>query len=257
MRKILACCAVVFLLFALSNCSKESSPEPAPTPTNTPAPGTIAGTLTGLPDSNGYYVMYVDTDLNMGNGIVTKVEGSYTGAGSQAYSVTVTGGTFYVYAILDVNYNGIPDVGDYLGVYGATYPSYPTNKNVSVNGNTATAYISMASAIVNMYGTITLPASVMNKQYRIIVDLDGNLATTNDFLTGEIAMVAGDTINYSIVEPFPTTVYIYCYVDVDDSGDLNTGDYVGIYQTLPSGTPVSITNLGTLNGQYNFTLAVY
>jgi len=242
----------------LSNCSKESGPEPVPTPTNTPVPGTIAGTLTGLPVSNGYYVVYVDTDLNIGNGIVTKVEGLYnTGSGSQAYSVTVTGGTFYVYAILDTDYNGAPDAGDYLGVHGATYPSYPANKNVSVNGNIATADITMAAAIANMYGAITLPMSVSNKQYKIIVDLDGNYTTINDYLTFETALVAGDTINYSIVEPFPTTVYIYCYVDVDDSGDLNTGDYVGIYQTLPTGTPISITNLGTLNGPYNFTLVEY
>jgi len=260
LKKIFLFLIFLFLIFiALNGCSKnETATEPVATPTNTPAPGTISGVLSGLPANIAPYTVFVDNDLNKANGTITEVSGTYSsGNGTQPYSVTVTGGTYYVYAFLDLNYNGIPEPLEYFGVYGATYPAYPGAPNVSVNGGIITADITMVSATANCYGTITLPADGAGNTYTIIADLDGDGNTTDDFITMVSSTVSGTSLPYLILIPFPCSFYIYCVVDMDGSGGSpNTGDFVGIYGGFP-GTPITITDLSVLNGPYNFSLTVY
>ena len=255
MKKMIIVCAAALILIAGFGCAKSESPaEPAPTATPTPQDGTVSGTLSGLPASPAPYYVYIDNDLIEANGFITQGAGVYTsGTGTQAYSVTVSGGTYYVYAFADLNSNGVPETGEYFGNYGAAYPLYPSSAGVSVDGGISTADISMAAATANLSGTITLPGDATGKTYTMVADLDGDGETSDDFVTVYSNAASGATIPYSITIPYACTFYLYCVVDMDGSGGApNTGDYIGVYQTFPTGTPITITDLSASNGPYDF-----
>ncbi|MHA2254046.1 MAG: hypothetical protein ACXAD7_27080 [Candidatus Kariarchaeaceae archaeon] len=95
---------------------------------------TVTGTLSypGT-DANGktYYVA-IDAAMD-GSGDVGFISGSWGTGSTATYSTSsVLPGTYYVYAILDINGDGWapPVTGDYAGSYGAISPPDPPNANV-------------------------------------------------------------------------------------------------------------------------------
>ena len=78
-----------------------------------------------------------------------------------------------------------------------------------------------------MNGTVTLPASVTTETYAVYIDNNANGGDGYIWMAG--GTISGSAIPYSISEVDAGTYFIYCLVDVDDSGGPTAGDYAGIY----------------------------
>ncbi len=106
------------------------------TVTPTTPPCGISGTITLPAASTGTaWVLYVDTDFNVGNGTAGSTGGT-TNGNQISYNVSVLPGKYYIYVIVDESNTGILtswQINDYAGVYGSTYLSPPGSPNATVN----------------------------------------------------------------------------------------------------------------------------
>lgn len=232
---------------------------PTATPTSTPAPGSVVGNLLLPSSQSGFtYQVLVDNDINYANGVVNMTVGTCPAATTIPYSMTVSAGTYYVYAVIkSASAPTMPPIaGDYLGVNGATYPAYPASANVVVNWGMTTGGtdINMILAANNVYGTMTMPANSNGMNILIALDDDGNVSN-GGIVTLEIKQISGmtgTTYNYSTLCFVPGSFYIFAMVDNDASGlpgAPTTGDYLSF---TPTG-PVTI-DPAMMNGPHNLTL---
>ncbi|ACL70752.1 Ig-like domain-containing protein [Halothermothrix orenii] len=112
----------------------------------------VNGTIT-LPEvATGFYIVFIDTDTDSGNGQEAFIAGEYTNKDQISYSASVTPGTYYVYAMVDLDNNS--EYVEAMGYYGVTPPDIPGEPNAvipesgSVTLDILTDYI-MTPASVN------------------------------------------------------------------------------------------------------------
>lgn len=214
-------------------------PTPAPTPDATAVgEGTISGTIT-IPSGQsgkGLFVA-VDMDLNPTNdNSVGQYQVTLASESSLAYTINnVPAGTYYIYA--GATNGDVPLVGDAVGVYGTTYPSFPASSNAVVTGGSnLTANITMAVAAANMSGRVYMPSSVtIGRQWGVVLDYDMDGGNDNSIgMTMGIISTSQNYFDYSMLLPLPGTYYVYAIVDSAEPYDLFTNgpscdDYFGFY----------------------------
>ncbi|HDT15088.1 MAG TPA: hypothetical protein ENN55_02650, partial [Firmicutes bacterium] len=226
--------AAAFFVFSCG--SEDKGPSgPAPTPTNTPVPGVIEGTVYLPEPCEGKIIrVIVDEDFNFGT--VKKEYHGVCGPGNEAgYSITVTPGSYYVYAFVmeGDDYSMPPVAGDYIGVYGGEWPSvFPASPNLHLSeGGFETADMTAAAGYSNMTGTVEIPSSCVGCEYIIILDAgpnemgEGISGIARGFIAG-----SEDTFDYELLFPFPGTYALYGFVDKSGTGiesGVRTGDYIG------------------------------
>ncbi len=106
-------------------------------------------------------------------------------------------------------------------------------------------------------GTITLPNSVINKEW--LVAIDNDLDGSNGMIAHATGVVTGSTFTYSInINDVPTGEY-YVWAEValvGSLGPVESGDYLGFAcGTISSPCKVQIYN--SISREFDFTLAVY
>jgi len=231
------------------------------TPTKTPDYGTLSGSIE-LPAGQGQpgsvWQVIVDTDKNFANDIECTINGVCGASVSIPYSVTLPAGTYYVYAIVKVqsSLTQPPVQGDYLGIYGNTYPDTPASANVAitVNNTASNIDIDMTLASDNVSGTLTMPASADGKNIIIFLDDDGdtgNGGISYYQITQISGMGGGTTYSYTALCVFTGSYYITALVDNDGSGlpgAPTAGDYGGL--SIQHGMTEDAAN-----GPFNFTLS--
>lgn len=223
---------------------------PTFTPTNTAIPtitptqitaGTITGNLILPAAQNGdMWWIGVDDDLNPLNGLKANAEGLCGASTNVPYTINnVPAGTYYVYAWIDANGSQMDgcDVGDYFGVYGATYPNFPGAPNVTVIGGNTTSNININMGVGNANVTckVNFPGDAAGADGGCVVDNDtdgGNGYLSLHFVP---SFPSGTSYTFQLCVPLPGTYYIYSLVDKVDPPDINqgpqSGDYFGQYPT--------------------------
>jgi hypothetical protein len=227
-------------------------PSATITPTVTATPtattitsGTINGTLT-FPSviSGKSYQIFVEKnllDIAYGN-VTNQIQGIINDTNTVPYSLTAPADTYYVCAATG-GPNG-PDFGDYIGVYGAVYPDFPSYNNVTVTVGQVTDNIDISAAIVSdsnsVSGTITLESSVASdSNYYVFITVNEFTFQNGNFNPGQgiIGFSQGvinngeNSIDYLLPLFFPWSYYINVFVDADGDGSIGAGDYTGSHAT--------------------------
>jgi hypothetical protein len=201
--------------------------------------GTISGTVTlpGTKPGENYQVIIVknlqDVSNNSSSIQISGILGTNT---SIPYTVNnVPAGTYFVLAATMPS-NGAPVAGDYVGICGATYPSFPSSPNVVVTANsTITANITTVAVSNQVSGTIYLPSAIVTAAipYQVMIYtsqqafVDGNPMNTDQGTMGGTGGVITNDISASYTVPLllPGTYYIEVWVDVNGGQDIEAGDY--------------------------------
>jgi hypothetical protein len=102
----------------------------------------ISGTVTIPASQTGKaYSVILDNDWNGGNGWLTCFLGTLDSAKSFHFNLSYLPGTYYLYCMADLNGDGQPSFGDYMGAYGVTkYPFLPDKPNVNIAENGQKVY---------------------------------------------------------------------------------------------------------------------
>lgn len=216
-----------------------NEPPSTPTPIPTPTPGGQTGTITvnlniPLGQTGKPVVVYVDMDLDPTNGnMIDGASATVTGLSQQFILTNIPVGSYYIYAATS-SVDGPPMAGDAVGIYGTTYPNFPSSPNANVtNGGNLNANISMVVATNNLSGRVYMPYSVTNgRQWAVIIDYD--LDGGNGFLGMATGLILNSNtyFDYSMFLPLPGNYYIYALVDVTGNGFNNgpdCGDLMGLY----------------------------
>jgi hypothetical protein len=229
-----------------------STPSSPPTATATATADTGVGYITGtvtLPGSKSgeeLKVFIVNNLIDVVNNQINSMKVALDTQTSVAFSLTATAGTYYVIAAVMPSV-GPPALGDYVGIYGATYPAFPAARNVTVHGGlTTTADVAAQTVVNSISGTITFPAAVSATPHYYFVIMKQTAAS---FVTGQnifgdengiIGMVplgsttspSATSITYSIPILIPGSYVISVLVDSTNNGEIiSTGDFVGTFTT--------------------------
>jgi len=289
MKKTQILIYLIILFFIIVGCSRKDNPispessitftptntstTPINSPTITYTPGVINGTL-NLPASaegKNYYIYLFDIFTSFSNADAS-VSGVCSSGTSVSYSIIAPPGSYYLVVFIDTDNNGVllsPNAGDYVGVYGATWPNWPANANVTISeGGVLNCDIDLVTGFNNVMGTITLYPYVQtsNKFSYIFIDTDSDPSNSNSVVNGTVFILGGvQDIDYSLLVLVPGIYYLYAIVDMDDSGTFNSGDqrgYYGVcspcsgYNPSPPPSPNAyITNLSNINN-YGFNLGI-
>lgn len=198
---------------------------------------TVTGTIS-LPVSvtNRPYAVLIDSDPNWSNGSVAEYSGNLTG-NSISYSFSsIPEGSYYVYALVSMSEEtdiGGPLVGDYAGLYGITNITdtvSPTpNCTVDADGLNVFDFQLLLNPGAIVSGTITLPESVTEKPYFVIVDEDTN--AENGYVGIAEGTITGSSINYGVaaIEIGEYFIYAVVYNSGDSASAPAAGDYFGAW----------------------------
>jgi hypothetical protein len=131
-------------LFIIISCDKDENNPGSSTETVT-----ITGTLNLPADAAGRpWAVLIDNDFDGDNGFTCMSTDNCAAGTAIAYqAANVPVGTHFIYAAVFVVSNGEqgPQPGDYLGIYGGTYPNnIPGNANASVSSDNTVFNIDMA-----------------------------------------------------------------------------------------------------------------
>ncbi|MCX8094360.1 MAG: hypothetical protein N3E50_09390 [Candidatus Goldbacteria bacterium] len=254
-----------FLFFNCSRHNPPTMPESIPTSTATviPSYGTVKGTL-NLPTpavGKNYYIYLFDSFEGFSHAEATTY--GVCGAGvSIPYSITVSAGSYYMVVIIDTDNNGMslsPNPGDYVGVYGVTWPQWPVSANVIIsNGQILNYDIDLVTGFANVSGYVNVYSMAPGKNFYIFVDNDTNPVNSNHVAYSNIILSDGVlSVDYSLLVLIPGTYYIYAGVDVNDSGlPFNSGDQLGNWGVCgcnPTNPPASANaniNISIVNNFY-------
>ena len=209
------------------------------TMTSTPNYGTLSGNLVLPAAQNGViYTVLVDTDMNFANGINTMIMGLCGSSASVPYSLTITPGSYYVYAL--VKTAGCaecpPEAGDYLGWLGAVYPANPAAANTVITANNTLSgqNINMVQAVNNVYGSVITSTNCDTKNILIAADTDADPAAGVFYL--KVAPVSGTTgigpyyYSYGALCYFPGSFYFTALIASNGHalpGAPEPGDFAG------------------------------
>ncbi len=214
-------------------------PTPAPTPdTAVVGEGTVSGTVTLPAGQNGKTLnIMIDMDLDPTNdNSVGMYQVDISSGTSITYTVqNVPAGTYYIYA--GATNDTPPMTGDAVGVYGATYPSFPASANAVVtSGGTLTANITAVAAAPNFSGRVYLPESVtIGRNWGVVIDHDMDGGNENSIgMTIGVINTSQNYFDYSMVLALPGTYFVYAIVDSAEPYDMFTNgpgcnDLIGFY----------------------------
>jgi hypothetical protein len=218
-----------FLLSAFGTGCKSSSPS-APNSSPTPVTVTVTGNVT-MPALQAGKTLQVSFYSSLTD--LSKPDNSFTTACTgtvMAYSLTVSAGSYYAVAVVATSYPGrlVPVAGDYVGVYGKTWPAWPASPNALVSATNSAFDLSLSTAANNVSGTITIPADKTGKIFYVILDQDTSPGTQNWTAIEMETCPSGTAIPYGMVAVVPGTYYLYGAV-VSSMAPPSTGDYFGFY----------------------------
>jgi hypothetical protein len=148
------------------------------------------------------------------------------------YSLTVSADSYYVIAsVIGSNPIPIPYAGDYVGVYGTTWPAWPASANAVVSAANTTFDLTLVTAQNNLSGTMTIPADQTGKVFYITLDPDTNGGNSNYAGFEMWACPSGTSISYGMVVIVPGTYYLYGGVNASGTSGNGPqpGDYFGFY----------------------------
>ena len=218
--------------------------------------GTISGTVTlpGTKPGENYQVIIVKNIQDVSSDSASiKIGGVLTTNTSISYTVNnVPAGTYFVLAATMPS-NGAPAAGDYVGICGATYPSFPSSPNVVVTANsTVTANVTTSAVSNQVSGTITLPSAIVTAAIPFQVMLytsqqafvdgtpmntdQGTMGGTNGAITNDISCT------YSLPLLLPGTYYIEVWIDVNGGQNIQAGDYTYSGTIQVANPIINITN---------------
>jgi hypothetical protein len=144
----------------------------------------------------------------------------------------------------------------YIGVYGVTWPTWPASENIDISSSKSNINITAVSAVSNLNLTITLPAS-STAPYHVWYGPD----SLGDNMKQD-GVCSGSTISFtSGLAMYPGNYRILCWVDSNNNGVHDAGDFIGWYNggsstpltTFPVSPNCPITDLSTINS-FSFTL---
>jgi hypothetical protein len=262
----LSCFALVFMV--LYGCSKSSSPSSPAAPaatatftntvvqTSTPIlSGTpdIAGTITVPSLANGkQLIVVVDIDPNTANGNSVAQFVSLVNSTSMLYEFQVTPGSYYVFAYVDMNGNGVPDGTDYFGAYG----SLVTTINTAVDFSCTT----LLDILLTMNITVPTDCTGKSLSYAFLSGKDYD-ALFNPAVSDSVTAPSGTqfVIKQTMSPSYVGTYYFVVYVDANDdcfSKDClpAMGDYMRVYGASMTAWPAS-PNLA-VNGDVTVDLSL-
>ncbi len=230
-----------------------NTPPATPVPTSTPTPGGQTGSITinlTIPSGqNGKGVIaLVDMDLNPSNGNEIALATAVVSGLNQQFNLTnIPVGSYYIYAATS-NIDEPPVAGDAVGIYGTTFPTFPSSPNANVtNGGNLNANITMVVATNNVSGRVYMPYSCsVGNGWIIFIDTDLN---PNNFLVATKGTINNSNtyFDYSMFLPLPGNYYIYTLIDFTGDGidnEPDCGDFMGLYN-FPN--PVYMTPANNYN----------
>lgn len=201
--------------------------------------GTISGTVTlpGTKPGENYQIIIVKNIQDVSNASNNIQTGGILGTNTSiTYTINnVPAGSYYVVAATMPS-NGAPTFGDYVGICGATYPSFPASPNVVVTANsTVTANVTTVAVSNQVGGTIYLPSAIVTAAipYQVIIYtsqqafVDGNPMNTDQGTMGGTGGTITNDISgtYTLPLLLPGTYYIEVWVDVNGGQNIEAGDY--------------------------------
>jgi hypothetical protein len=201
--------------------------------------GTISGTVTfpGTKPGENYQVIIVQNLQDVSNDSLSiKISGVLGTETSITYTANnIPAGTYFVLAAT-MPTNGAPVIGDYVGICGATYPSFPSSPNVVVTANsTVIANVNTVAVSNQVSGTIYLPSPIVTAAipYQVMLYtsqqafVDGSPMNSSYGTMGGAGGVITNNISapYSIPLLLPGTYYIEVWIDVNGSQYIQAGDY--------------------------------
>jgi len=181
---------IIFISVNLSTgCTSKGPAGPASTPTRVPVVN-VTGSITLPAAQTGKTIMVAFysslADLGSPNNTFT---GTCT-SNPMPYSLTVSAGSYYIIAVVDVDNNSMylsPNAGDYVGVYGVTWPAWPASKNAAVSTTTSAFDLTLVTAVNNISGTITIPSDQTGKEFWVFLDQDTNGGNSNYVCTDVVS----------------------------------------------------------------------
>ena len=218
---------------------------------------TISGTVTMPAAAEGNnYTIIIETDFDPTTGSIAVLNGVCGDGTTFDYSIsTVPGGTYFVYAFIDMDDSLFLTTGDYLGWYGGSGSMPPAEVNAVVPDSGSVVFDFpvgvYGEALTTVNGTITLPEVAEGKQYSIYIDTDF------DLVNGYTAIEEGAcdstlTIDYSIGEISEGSYFVFAFVDIDSSGGYTSFDFLGVY----GGDPVTPNAVVPSSGSVTFDFSL-
>jgi hypothetical protein len=207
----------------------------------------ITGTLTLAASRTQPYYVIIDSDTNYANGFVSIASGSCFGASVSYNMFSPFPGTYYAYAVVDVDLdmNINYDSGDELGYFGSISPRIPQPAPglLIPEGAPVAANITLEVNNSNTSVLLNLPSSAAGMDYLVWFSdtMELNVGKMSDFeFSGSCG--AGTTV-FMNGNTTPGEYYVFAFVDATDDGRMNTGDYFGViganYPDLPGSKSVS------------------
>jgi uncharacterized protein (DUF2141 family) len=228
-----------------------NNPPPQPTPIPAPTPGGPKGNInvnlsipTGQTGKNIFAMVDMDLNPNTGNEIAMATA-VVTGTSQQFNFTNIPVGSYYIYAATTYG-NSPPVEGDAVGIYGTTFPNFPSSPNVIVtNGGTLPANITMVIATNNVSGRVYMPYSCIGSQWSVLIFTDFE----NDPLVSTSGTInnSNNYFDYSMFLPLPGNYYIVAWIDCDGDGDMSCGDLGGLYNYPNPFYMVPATNYTNIN----------
>lgn len=249
----------LILFFVVFSCSRKNTPlSPEGVPTLTPTiitspTGTIPtpGATLSIPLDNGvitlnlpasatgknYYIYVFDTftGFSDADAVISGICGTEP---SNPYSLNLPAGNYYMVAYIDNDNNGIPSPGDYVGVYDALWPEWPTGATMTItDGENINCSINLVTGSANLIGRVNLYETAPGKSCQIFLDVDTDYTNSNYIAYTSILIWEGIlSVDFSLLVLVPGNYYIYAGVDMDNSGlPFSTPDQFGYKCCSPCG----------------------
>ncbi len=174
-----------------------------------------------------YYIIF-DDDLDYGNGYLHKLDDAVGDSLTITDTTYFSEGTYYLYAIIDMDGDGIQNEaewGDHYAVYGGTYNAPPDSPNATISGE-GTASFELNSEVLIPSGNVVINASLpeaVEGTCWIIIAHEG----VNE---KEFDVDLNNTDKVELIETMEPGTYIaYILIDKNSNMMIDTGEYVGFY----------------------------
>jgi len=195
----LAFAIILLMMASWIACNKKSTVEPK-------GPASVTGTLQLPGEASGKkWGVLIDDDLNGDNGFIRADSGTCGSGTTVKYTIDdVAAGTYYIYAVVFVASDGRkgPQGGDYLGIYGGSFPDdVPGAPNAVVpSSGTATFNINLMLVAKGVKSGNWTGTSGFG-EFDMVVNSDGTLITKfvikfSDWVCGGIRHGGSLTLTY-------------------------------------------------------------
>ncbi len=178
-----------------------------------------------------YYIIF-DDDPDYDNGYLHKLEGTIDDSLTVTDTTYYSKGTYYLYAIIDVDGDGIQSEakwGDHYAVYGGTYNAPPKSPNATISDKETTSF-ELDSEVLIPSGNV-----VINASFPKAVEGSGWVtfySKINDYemkpYEFSIELDNTDEIEF-ITDLDPGTYTTIVWIDPNNNGVPETEEYMGYY----------------------------